>query len=190
VIDFGGATFENDHKSSIINTRQYRAPEVILELEWDISSDLWCLGCIASELYHGELLFATHSNMEHLALIERCIGCFPAKMLTNSKISDEFFHKNGLSRWRDCCSSESQSHIRKMKTLKEIADRHDDFEDFLRSLLKIDPQTRCTAENALKLNFFANIEDESTNRNLDHNTMRSTSVSISTTNICTFSNSP
>jgi hypothetical protein len=29
VIDFGGATFDDDtHKSTIINTRQYRGPEV------------------------------------------------------------------------------------------------------------------------------------------------------------------
>ena len=31
LIDFGGATFERDHHTKIINTRQYRAPEVILE---------------------------------------------------------------------------------------------------------------------------------------------------------------
>lgn len=30
IIDFGGATFEDDYHTSIINTRQYRAPEVIL----------------------------------------------------------------------------------------------------------------------------------------------------------------
>ena len=30
LIDFGGATHETEHHSSIINTRQYRAPEVIL----------------------------------------------------------------------------------------------------------------------------------------------------------------
>ena len=30
IIDFGGATFEEDYHSDIINTRQYRAPEVIL----------------------------------------------------------------------------------------------------------------------------------------------------------------
>lgn len=30
IIDFGGATYENEHHSSIINTRQYRAPEIIL----------------------------------------------------------------------------------------------------------------------------------------------------------------
>ena len=30
LIDFGGATHEKEHHSEIINTRQYRAPEVIL----------------------------------------------------------------------------------------------------------------------------------------------------------------
>jgi serine/threonine protein kinase len=30
IIDFGGATRDSEHHSSIINTRQYRAPEVIL----------------------------------------------------------------------------------------------------------------------------------------------------------------
>ncbi len=30
VIDFGGATFSGEYKSRVINTRQYRAPEVIL----------------------------------------------------------------------------------------------------------------------------------------------------------------
>jgi serine/threonine protein kinase len=61
VIDFGGATYTDDRKSSIINTRQYRAPEVILELGWCTPSDLWSAGCIVSELYEGELLFATVS---------------------------------------------------------------------------------------------------------------------------------
>jgi serine/threonine protein kinase len=30
LIDFGGATHESEHHTQIINTRQYRAPEVIL----------------------------------------------------------------------------------------------------------------------------------------------------------------
>ena len=28
IIDFGGATFDCEHKSTIVNTRQYRGPEV------------------------------------------------------------------------------------------------------------------------------------------------------------------
>lgn len=31
IIDFGGATKYNEYHSSIINTRQYRSPEVILQ---------------------------------------------------------------------------------------------------------------------------------------------------------------
>lgn len=76
LIDFGGATYDNDKKkSSIINTRQYRAPEVILDLQggWSTPSDLWSAGCILAELYMGELFFATHDNVEHLALMEKCM---------------------------------------------------------------------------------------------------------------------
>ena len=74
VIDFGGATFENDHHSSIINTRQYRSPEVLLGLDWSYPSDMWSAGCILAELATGELLFNTHDDLEHLALIERTVG--------------------------------------------------------------------------------------------------------------------
>jgi serine/threonine protein kinase len=59
VIDFGGATYDDESKSSIINTRQYRSPEVILGLGWSYPSDIWSAGCIIAELYIGELLFAT-----------------------------------------------------------------------------------------------------------------------------------
>lgn len=72
MIDFGGATYNDERHTLIINTRQYRAPEVILEcLVWNESSDIWCMACIMMELYTGELFFDTHENLEHLAMIER-----------------------------------------------------------------------------------------------------------------------
>eukprot|EP00913_Durusdinium_trenchii_P002788 g2579.t1 len=70
LIDFGNATYEDEHHSSIINTRQYRGPEVILSMGWNELSDVWSMGCILMELYTGELLFGTHENLEHLALME------------------------------------------------------------------------------------------------------------------------
>lgn len=42
IIDFGSATFENDYHSSLINTRQYRAPEVIL------GKSQWCIDVLLS----------------------------------------------------------------------------------------------------------------------------------------------
>ncbi len=34
LIDFGSATFDDEHHSTVVSTRHYRAPEVILG-EWD-----------------------------------------------------------------------------------------------------------------------------------------------------------
>jgi len=43
LIDFGSATFDNEHHSTIVSTRHYRAPEVILGQF--LSRDLnWCYG--------------------------------------------------------------------------------------------------------------------------------------------------
>eukprot|EP00008_Paramoeba_atlantica_P007756 CAMPEP_0201489500 /NCGR_PEP_ID=MMETSP0151_2-20130828/22840_1 /ASSEMBLY_ACC=CAM_ASM_000257 /TAXON_ID=200890 /ORGANISM="Paramoeba atlantica, Strain 621/1 / CCAP 1560/9" /LENGTH=548 /DNA_ID=CAMNT_0047875115 /DNA_START=124 /DNA_END=1767 /DNA_ORIENTATION=+ len=41
VIDFGSATFEYQHHSSLITTRHYRAPEVILGNGWSYPADMW-----------------------------------------------------------------------------------------------------------------------------------------------------
>jgi len=73
LIDFGNATYESDYHSRIINTRQYRAPEVILGTGWGHQSDLWSLGCILAELWTGNLLFQTHENIEHLSLMEKIL---------------------------------------------------------------------------------------------------------------------
>lgn len=70
IIDFGGAIYFNEAHKGLINTRQYRSPEVILgSKKWNEKTDVWSLACILSELYTGELLFQTHADKEHLGLI-------------------------------------------------------------------------------------------------------------------------
>jgi dual-specificity kinase len=70
LIDFGSATFQDEYHSSVVSTRHYRAPEIILGLGWSFPCDIWSIGCILVEFFTGDALFQTHDNLEHLALME------------------------------------------------------------------------------------------------------------------------
>lgn len=70
LIDFGSATFDDEFHSSVVSTRHYRAPEIILELGWSYPCDMWSVACILVEFYTGDALFQTHDNLEHLAMME------------------------------------------------------------------------------------------------------------------------
>ncbi|KAJ7523094.1 hypothetical protein O6H91_18G037200 [Diphasiastrum complanatum] len=85
LIDFGSATFDSRYHCSIVSTRHYRAPEVILGLGWSYSCDLWSVGCILVELCSGDTLFQTHENLEHLAMMERVLGPFPQHMIKRAE---------------------------------------------------------------------------------------------------------
>ena len=154
LIDFGGATYDNDKKkSSIVNTRQYRAPEVILGATWSTPVDLWSAGCILAELYIGELLFATHDNIEHLALIEKCIGPFPRRLLARatSKLKAEAFDSSGRHRLDQVLPSENASYVRKAVSLEaRIGNEDGRFLHMLRRILVIDPDDRTPAHECLR----------------------------------------
>lgn len=74
LIDFGSATFDEEYHSSVVSTRHYRAPEIILNMGWSFPCDIWSIGCILVEFYTGDALFQTHDNLEHLAMMEAVIG--------------------------------------------------------------------------------------------------------------------
>lgn len=74
IIDFGSAIFEDEYHSSIVCTRHYRAPEIVLGVGWSFPCDMWSVGCILVELVIGEPVFRTHDNLEHLAMIEKVVG--------------------------------------------------------------------------------------------------------------------
>lgn len=43
------------YHSTVVSTRHYRAPEVILGLGWSFPADMWSIGCIIAELATGEI---------------------------------------------------------------------------------------------------------------------------------------
>ena len=158
IIDFGGATYNNEKKSTIINTRQYRSPEVLLETKWSFPSDLWSVGCIIAEIYKGGLLFQTHGDLEHLALIEQCCGLFPFRLLKDSSISRDYFDNKGNVKLSHL-NSDSDRHVRGMPRIRDIfaLDQHHQdrsgIADLMKDLLTIDPSRRVTANQALKMSF-------------------------------------
>jgi len=56
VIDLGSSCFTTDQLSSYVQSRSYRAPEVILGLPYGPGIDVWSLGCILAELLSGYVL--------------------------------------------------------------------------------------------------------------------------------------
>ena len=65
LIDFGSATFDWEHHSSVVSTRHYRPPEVILELGWSQPCDVWSTGAIIFELYQvTPFLFQTSLHVQ------------------------------------------------------------------------------------------------------------------------------
>ncbi|GMH96382.1 hypothetical protein TrST_g14023 [Triparma strigata] len=143
--DFGGATYDNERKGRVINTRQYRAPEVILELGWSTPSDMWSVGCVLAEISSGNLLFSTHSNFEHLALIERTLGRFPRHMIERSPVKNLPFvdgvHDNAV------LSGESRRYVQKVRRMEE--EYVGEWGDLLRGVLEIDPGRRWKASECL-----------------------------------------
>eukprot|EP00096_Caligus_rogercresseyi_P009608 TRINITY_DN3286_c0_g1_i1.p1 TRINITY_DN3286_c0_g1~~TRINITY_DN3286_c0_g1_i1.p1 ORF type:complete len:430 (-),score=128.22 TRINITY_DN3286_c0_g1_i1:378-1613(-) len=99
LIDFGSATFDHEHHSTVVSTRHYRAPEVILELGWGHPCDAWSVGCILFELATGNTLFQTHSNREHLAMMERILGGLPRRMGLHSRHASKYFTSEGALDW-------------------------------------------------------------------------------------------
>uniref|UniRef100_A0A8C3J1E1 dual-specificity kinase n=1 Tax=Calidris pygmaea TaxID=425635 RepID=A0A8C3J1E1_9CHAR len=95
VADFGSATFDHEHHTTIVATRHYRPPEVILELGWAQPCDVWSTGCILFEYYRGFTLFQTHENREHLVMMEKILGPIPSHMVHKTR-KQKYFHNGNL----------------------------------------------------------------------------------------------
>lgn len=93
VVDFGASCRVSENMFTYVQSRFYRAPEVILGLPYDTQVDVWSLGCMLVELHTGYPLFAGQDEGDQMAAIVQRLGMPPQHMLDGGKKTHLFFDR-------------------------------------------------------------------------------------------------
>lgn len=93
IVDFGSSCEERRTIYTYIQSRFYRAPEVILGIPYSTSIDMWSLGCIVAELFLGIPIFPGSSEFNQLTRIITCLGYPPTWMMDMGKNTTKFLRK-------------------------------------------------------------------------------------------------
>ena len=161
LIDFGSAICEQDHHSAVVSTRHYRAPEIILGIDWSFPCDVWSIGCILIELYTGMPLFQTNDNLEHLKMMETILGPFPQHFLDRMCADAKKYFIDGRVAYPQADTKpKSINFTNKLRRLEDLVHKRCqsdlDFYNLVQSMLIFDPKQRISAKKALQHPFFTN----------------------------------
>lgn len=175
VCDLGSASPASDNEiTPYLVSRFYRAPEIILGIQYDYAIDVWSIGCTLFELYTGKILFTGRNNNQMLKSIMECRGKYPPKLLRRGSLAHLHFDDmlNFHSTEQDKVTGRLVTRIvdfkkptRDLKTrllgqgtrgLPDIEVKELNlFIDFLERCLSLNPEKRCTPAEALKHPFLA-----------------------------------
>uniref|UniRef100_A0A8B9LA57 non-specific serine/threonine protein kinase n=1 Tax=Astyanax mexicanus TaxID=7994 RepID=A0A8B9LA57_ASTMX len=155
IADLGNACWVHKHFTEDIQTRQYRAVEVLIGAEYGPPADIWSTACMAFELATGDYLFEPHSgedytrDEDHLAHVIELLGAIPAHFALSGRYSREYFNRRGELR-----------HISNLKPwglFEVLLEKYEwpleqaaQFSDFLLTMLEFEPEKRATAAQCLQ----------------------------------------
>ena len=143
--DWGVACWKDEHLSEMIQPSLLRAPEVILEAPWGPLVDVWNLGALLPELTFGQNMFSgrdsgKYTTKGHLAEMNALLGPFPGALLSGATLdgAKDMFDKQGNVR---------KYRLSKVVPLKDRfkslgEEEAPKFEEFIKTLLELDPQRR------------------------------------------------
>ncbi|XP_043233572.1 homeodomain-interacting protein kinase 1-like isoform X1 [Amphibalanus amphitrite] len=95
VIDFGSASHASKAVcNTYLQSRYYRAPEIILGLPFCEAIDMWSLGCVIAELFLGWPLYPGSSEYDQIRYIRQTQGQPPEHMLNNATKTTRFFYRD------------------------------------------------------------------------------------------------
>ncbi|GAB5585002.1 SRSF protein kinase 3 isoform X3 [Prionailurus iriomotensis] len=151
----GSPCLQHKHFTEDIQTRQYRAVEVLIGAEYGPPADIWSTACMAFELATGDYLFEPHSgedysrDEDHIAHIVELLGDIPPAFALSGRYSREFFNRRGELR-----------HIHNLKHwgLYEVLmekyewplEQATQFSAFLLPMMEYIPEKRASAADCLR----------------------------------------
>uniref|UniRef100_A0A674PK50 non-specific serine/threonine protein kinase n=1 Tax=Takifugu rubripes TaxID=31033 RepID=A0A674PK50_TAKRU len=98
VIDFGSASHVSKAvRSTYLQSRYYRAPEIILGLPFCEAIDMWSLGCVIAELFLGWPLYPGALEYDQIRYISRTQGLPAEHLLNKGTKTSRFFSKESDS---------------------------------------------------------------------------------------------
>ncbi|KAI8096369.1 kinase-like domain-containing protein [Halteromyces radiatus] len=155
VIDFGSSCFANEKMYTYIQSRFYRAPEIILGTTYDTAIDMWSFGCILAELYTGIPIFPGETEQEQLACIMEILGVPDPSLIHRCSRRKLFFDAH--NRPRPVINSRGKQRLPNAKSLASVLRCHHQeplFLDFIEQCLQWDPDHRLTPYDALQHPWF------------------------------------
>ena len=143
MIDFATIHEDNGKNNGDIQSRNYMAPEIIIEHPYTYKVDVWSLGCVFYEMLSDTYLFNPHKykhfdiDNNHLFWIIELLGRFPNYMTKTVK-AKKYFDKKG--RYKENISEKDWC-IEKMLEADEIQ-LTDKGINLFKHMVKIDPKER------------------------------------------------
>ncbi|KAH8856450.1 Dual specificity tyrosine-phosphorylation-regulated kinase 4, partial [Schistosoma japonicum] len=162
VIDFGSSCFTNQKTYTYIQSRFYRAPEIILGISYGPPIDMWSLGCILPELYTGRPLFPGENENEQLACIMEVLGVPSELLLEKASRRRVFFDSKRTPRY--LTNSRGRKRIPGSETIENLVKTVDS---------KWDPDERLTPNEALNHEWILH-ENEHNKQNITFQTLEHT----------------
>ena len=158
VADLGSSCWLNKKFSVKIGTQEYRAPEVLLQADYDTSADIWSSACLAFELATGDYLFIPKDasapneffskDEDHLALISELLGPLPTNLLRRGHWRKYYKSTTKTDSFRHIKAADLDYKSLNNMLVKEYeweASTADEFSSWLLPMLALLPEDRVTA---------------------------------------------